>query len=92
MGADDYYRPNHGENKEAGCISDALDVLEVDYARTVAEDTSARYRDVTYLATSRTPFPAMVSSAWATLMHDAIAGQGGEVLRAEGLPFTALGR
>jgi hypothetical protein len=25
--ARDYYRPNHGENKEAGCINDALAVL-----------------------------------------------------------------
>jgi hypothetical protein len=26
--ARDYYRPNHGENKEAGCINDALAVLQ----------------------------------------------------------------
>src|SRR5262249_47408323 len=26
--AKDYYRANHGENKEAGCISDALEVVQ----------------------------------------------------------------
>jgi hypothetical protein len=27
MHACDYYRPNHGENKEAGCINDALTIV-----------------------------------------------------------------
>ena len=36
--ARDYYRPNHGENKEAGCISDALAVLqEQGYGREPAD-------------------------------------------------------
>ncbi len=36
--ARDYYRPNHGENKEAGCINDALTVLqEQGYGREPAD-------------------------------------------------------
>ena len=36
--ARDYYRPNHGENKEAGCINDALAVLqEQGYGREPAD-------------------------------------------------------
>ncbi|MGH7169636.1 MAG: tyrosine-type recombinase/integrase [Gemmataceae bacterium] len=36
--ARDYYRPNHGENKEAGCINDALTVLQVQgYGREPAD-------------------------------------------------------
>ena len=45
--ADTYYKPSYGENREAGCISDALAVLQkyqdengekVEYGPTVAED------------------------------------------------------
>lgn len=32
-----YYKPNHGENKEAGCIADALDVLGKLYGREPAD-------------------------------------------------------
>ena len=35
--AADYYKPNRGENIEAGCISDALAVLQVLYARQPAD-------------------------------------------------------
>jgi hypothetical protein len=38
----DYYRPNNGENKEAGCISDATTVLEKNYGRTFADEFRPR--------------------------------------------------
>ena len=56
--ARDYYRPNHGENKEAGCINDALAVLqEQGYGREPAD--AFRPRDLKMVR------EAMVAKNWA---------------------------
>jgi integrase len=55
--ARDYYRPNHGENKEAGCINDALTVLqEQGYGREPAD--AFRPRDLKKVR------EAMVAKNW----------------------------
>src|SRR5262245_3491265 len=55
--ARDYYRPNHGENKEAGCINDALAVLqEQGFAREPAD--AFRPRDLKKVR------EAMVAKNW----------------------------
>jgi integrase len=55
--ARDYYRPNHGENKEAGCINDALAVLQEEgYGREPAD--SFRPKDLKKVR------EAMVAKNW----------------------------
>ena len=60
--ARDYYRPNHGENKEAGCINDALAVLqEQGYGREPAD--AFRPRDLKKVR------EAMVAKNWCADLH-----------------------
>jgi len=54
----DYYRPNHGENKEAGCVDDALKVVnECGYGREPAD--AFRPRDLKQVR------DAMIQKGWA---------------------------
>ncbi len=54
---DAYYRPNHGENKEAGCVDDALKVLqEAGYGREAAD--SFRPKDLKKVR------EAMIAKKW----------------------------